>query len=108
MIARLQRLGDAEHDDFEVAHDALAEIILLRADKAELTDKALRFDLDRAGIEQREREAVELVELRAKNERLRAAAQAVVDRWHTPLWKDAEPTAAVFQRLKDALRGEGE
>jgi hypothetical protein len=33
---------------------------------AEEIDKALAFDLDRAGIEQREREAVELVELRAK------------------------------------------
>jgi rubrerythrin len=35
--------------------------------------------------------------------RLRAAAQAVVDRWETPLWKDAEPTASVIYRLRDAL-----
>lgn len=34
-------------------------------------DKALRFDLDQAGIERRERDAVELVELRAKVERLK-------------------------------------
>ena len=32
----------------------------------EQADKALRFDLDRAGIEQREAEAVELVTLRAR------------------------------------------
>ena len=44
-----------------------------RAEKAE--DKALRFDLDRAGIEAREREAVELVELRAEVTRLRARAE---------------------------------
>ena len=31
------------------------------------------------------------------------AAQAVVDRWETPLWKDAEPTAAVIYRLRDTL-----
>jgi len=35
-------------------------------------DKALRFDLDRAGIESRERDAVELVDLRAEVVRLKA------------------------------------
>ena len=34
---------------------------------------------------------------------LRDAAQAVVDRWDTPLWKDVEPTAHVINRLRDAL-----
>ena len=34
---------------------------------------------------------------------LRDAAQAVVDRWDTPLWKDAGPTAYVINRLRDAL-----
>ena len=33
---------------------------------ADLRDKAIRYDLDEAGITQREREAVELVELRAE------------------------------------------
>jgi hypothetical protein len=32
---------------------------------AELEDKSLRFDLDQAGIENREHEAQELIELRA-------------------------------------------
>ena len=35
-----------------------------------LKEKALRFDLDQAGIRQREAEAAELVELRAKVQRL--------------------------------------
>jgi hypothetical protein len=35
--------------------------------------------------------------------KLSGAAQAVVDRWETPLWKDAEPTAAVIYRLRDIL-----
>lgn len=39
---------------------------------AALRDKALRFDLDHAGIERREAEAVELVELRAELAALRA------------------------------------
>ncbi len=39
----------------------------------------------------------------AANARMRTAAQAVVDRWETPLWKDAEPTAEVIYRLRDIL-----
>ena len=38
----------------------------LRKALKDAEDKALRFELDRAGIERRERDAVELVELRAK------------------------------------------
>jgi len=34
---------------------------------------------------------------------LRDAAQAVVDRWEAPLWKDVEPTAHVIARLRQAL-----
>lgn len=48
------------------------EIKRLRAENEALQDKALRFDLDQAGIEGREREAVELVEKRAEVEALRS------------------------------------
>lgn len=34
---------------------------------------------------------------------IREAAQAVVDRWDSPLWKDVEPTAHVIARLRQAL-----
>ena len=34
---------------------------------------------------------------------VRAAAQALVDRWDTPAWKDAEHTGAFIQRLRKAL-----
>lgn len=34
---------------------------------------------------------------------VRAAAQALVDRWDTPAWKDAEHTGAFIQRLREAL-----
>ena len=44
--------------------------------------------------------------LHAENETLRAAAQAVIDRWDTPLWKDVEPTAAVIGRLRAAVASE--
>ena len=35
--------------------------------------------------------------------RLRRAAQAVVDRWNSPLWKDVGPTAEVIYKLRDLL-----
>ena len=34
---------------------------------------------------------------------VRAAAQAVVDRWDTPLWKDAPATAGYIGRLRATL-----
>jgi Lar family restriction alleviation protein len=34
---------------------------------------------------------------------LREAAQAVVDRWETPLWKDAPASAAFIKNLRNAL-----
>ena len=45
-------------------------------------------------------------ELVAENERMRElleAAKAVVARWDTPNWKDAEPTAAVIGRLRAVI-----
>ena len=48
------------------AQDAIEAIERLRDELAEVQEKALRFDLDQAGIEQREREVVELVTLRAE------------------------------------------
>ena len=34
---------------------------------------------------------------------LRTAAQAVIDHWETPLWKDAPATAGYIAALRDAL-----
>ena len=54
--------------ELAVLHD---EIERLMTRLVEAKDKALRYDLDAAGISNREKEALELVELRAENERLR-------------------------------------
>lgn len=37
------------------------------------------------------------------HENLREAAQALIDRWETPLWKDAPATAEYIHRLRAAL-----
>ncbi len=44
LLANLQRLGDAEHDDLSVAHDALSEIIELRLLNAELVEVAKKAE----------------------------------------------------------------
>ena len=43
-------------------------------------------------------------ELRTENTALRTAAQAVIDRWDTPNWKDAPATAEYINRLREALK----
>lgn len=56
--------------------DPLVDLALdVREAKEKAEDKAIRLDLDGAGIEVREREAVELVDLRAEVARLKARAE---------------------------------
>lgn len=43
------------------------------------------------------------LEAAAEIERLRSAAQAVVDRWDTPLWKDVPATGEFINALRTAL-----
>ena len=45
----------------------------------------------------------ELAEVTEQRDRLAEAGQAVVDRWHTPHWKDVPHTAKFIQNLEDAL-----
>jgi hypothetical protein len=42
--------------------------------------------------------------LRARNELLVEVAQAVVDRWDTPLWKDVPATAEFINDLRAVLQ----
>lgn len=42
-------------------------------------------------------------ELQASNNDLREASQALIDRWDTPKWKDAEHTAIFINALRNAL-----
>ncbi len=46
--------------------------------------------------------AVQLVDA-AHVQQLRDAAQAVIDRWDTPLWKDVPATAEYIGRLRKAM-----
>ena len=42
-------------------------------------------------------------EAEEQRDSLAEVAQAVWDRWETPLWKDHPPTALVMNKLRDAL-----
>jgi hypothetical protein len=48
--------------------------------------------------------AVENARLMAAAPDLLEAARAVVERWDSPLWKDAEPTAHVILKLRQAIK----
>jgi hypothetical protein len=74
------------------------EVARLREELKERIENQNTFAM--ALIEKPERE---VARLRNELQGLKSAAQAVVDRWETPLWKDAEPTASVIYRLRDAL-----
>jgi len=45
----------------------------------------------------------EIVATRKQRDTLAEAAQAVVDRWDAPTWKDLEPTAKFMKALRNAL-----
>lgn len=89
---------------FQDAQDAAAKLI---AESPELME-ADKITADLAGCVNAwqarcENLTAELTTLRKENERIRIAAQAVIDRWDSPKWKDAEPTADVIARLRDAI-----
>lgn len=57
------------------------------------------FTLDFCRKLERERD-----EAREGLEKIKTAAQAVVNRWEQPSWKDAGPTAAVIYRLRNVIQ----
>jgi hypothetical protein len=91
-------------------HDRVRDLLMdCRTELAEKTNEVSnwhRHYRDEASKAQKCKQAY--IEQEKEVARLRAAAQAVVDRWETPLWKDAEPTASVIYRLRDALAPEPE
>ena len=54
------------------------------------------------------REALAALRAQPDHSELVTAARAVVERWETPLWKDAPATAGYINRLRDALPAIGE
>jgi len=78
LIASLQRLGDAEHDDLSVAHDALAEIMRLRLDVVEKQDEIERLRAAGVGYSQQTVNA-----LSAERDKLRAALIAAMEIVHS-------------------------
>lgn len=99
----LKRLR-AERERDDVAFELLVkEASLLRAEHDALQDKATRFDLDAAGIESREREAVELVELRAERNALRVLLLNICDRYADYRAVGAVPAPHQYQKLVQAI-----
>lgn len=72
-------------------------------------EMAAKAEIERDEAKEKYRSAVinwqiECYKLRREREALIEAAKAVVERWDQPSWKDAEPTAAVIYRLRNAVQ----
>ena len=72
-------------------------------------DRIDRIAADAAILNDRQAKRIALLE--RERDELIEAAQAVICRWETPLWKDVPPTGEYIYRLRDAVaaaRGEAE
>lgn len=95
-IARLlDTIASMQAERYAIREATIAEVdVALRrteAERDEARDKALRFDLDRAGIASREAESVELVEARARVAELEAERDRL-----------AVALAEAYERIRDA------
>ena len=107
----INRLGMLERE-------RIVEFCDLKNENTRLRDRIKELEVEKEGIQTAQSAMAEAMEsTRKRMHRMQQivgnltmahkiqceAAQAVVDRWETPTWKDAEPTAAVIYRLRDIL-----
>jgi hypothetical protein len=90
--------NDGFHINTKAEAEGLCELLnkLERELTEALSDLEFRRDLFKLQEQQ-------LNNVRAERDRMAEVAQAVWDRWETPLWKDHPPTALVMNKLRDAL-----
>ena len=90
--------NDGFHINTKAEAEGLCELLnkLERERDEALSDLEFRRDLFKLQEQQ-------LNNVRAERDRMAEVAQAVWDRWETPLWKDHPPTALVMNKLRDAL-----
>ena len=103
-------LEQSEYNEMTLERDGLEdECEKLRKENADLLDKALRFDLDQAGIEMREATAGELVEARAEIQRLLADKKRLrkaISHIHALLNTKGSMTDAMIEKIIDGARAE--
>lgn len=102
--------GDAMGDLREKIKGLQAKLAEAEREKSDLLRQWNELDLrsekkHREWNEQLLAEKLRADAAEAKRAAVREAAQAVIDRWETPNWKEAEPTADVIARLRNAIGG---
>ena len=108
LARKLERERDAARKDLEFSRELykvqeeLLDVTRCQRDEAR-EDLEFRRGLDGARTAFVVEAMRERDEARGRLKRLEQLALAVVQRWDQPSWKDAEPTAAVIYKLRDAL-----
>lgn len=92
-------------EELEEANACLVRMNMSLAKDSELLAQKLDAMTDSNNLNHRlaSEWADKSTELTADNNKLREAGQALVDRWNTPKWKDAEHTATFIHALEKAL-----
>jgi len=107
-IARMTYLARELERELAEARKQLADWQVLQAttdhDLADVRKSlAFQIQLNRELIEREKQAHCELSAERALADRLKKAAQALVDRWETLFWKDVPHTGKFIRSLEDAL-----
>lgn len=101
LIAAMRVLARDIQSGDGVANAAIAEAADRMAEQqariAELEQANNRVIL---GSSDHVRGATKMAEQQARISELLAASDALIERWHTPLWKDARPTAEYIAALR--------
>lgn len=86
-----------EIEALKAGRDRIGEVLdMTLRNGGEITQRALKSYIARSELCIKEEEE--------NTKRLSNALRAIIERWDTPAWKDAEPTGAVIERARVVLR----
>lgn len=105
---RIQRLPDGRYSsqvtDEDLAHGMCNFAKQLERELAGATKQRDEwFEVFAKNLKKKGVLSDQLIEMRKQRDTLAEAAQAVVDRWDAPTWKDLEPTAKFMNALRKAI-----
>lgn len=93
----LKHIDEYGTEEINAAVELRQKLAQALVERDEAREKAERYRLDANAL------MLQRDEARERLAKIKIAAEAVIDRWKQPAWKDTEPTATVIYRLRDAI-----